>query len=119
MNAANTWVTANPFWVAVIETVLGGLLAAWVTLSWPTIKGFLALPPQHLNIRILKAQILAAETKIVWNSRIQGDTRYLVFSCFNTLIRWGSSLAMICVTALFILLGRVHTNRRASTINAK
>src|ERR1039457_342679 len=99
VNAVNAWVTTNPFWAWALGTLLGGLIAAWVTLSWPTIKKFSALPPQRLKIRNLKARILTAETKIFWVERMQEDMRYLILTCFMTQVRWVVSQVSLC-TAL-------------------
>jgi hypothetical protein len=86
VDAISSWPVTHPLWAWVIGTVVGGLIAAWVTLAWPTILKFCALPPQKLNVRILKARIAGVETKIVWIKLIQEDLRYLLFQCFFGII---------------------------------
>jgi hypothetical protein len=100
INAVNSWVAANPFWTFVISTVFGGLIAAWVTLAWPTIETFSALPPQRLNIRMLKARINGLETKLDRLNDLVNNTDDLTYQCFLALLMWQFGIHIVFLTAI-------------------
>ncbi len=80
----------------VLGVVLSGLIAAWITLAWPTIRKFCALPPQRLSLWILKARIVGVESRISVTASIRKDLRVLALSCFWTLFRWGLRWPSLC-----------------------
>ncbi len=95
-DAISSWSASHPLSTWVLGVVLSGLIAAWITLAWPTIRKFCALPPQRLSLWILKARIVGVESRISVTASIRKDLRVLALSCFWTLFRWGFALAALC-----------------------
>ncbi len=56
------------------------------------IKQFLRLPPQRLNVWILRARLSATELKIVRIKRAQKDLRYFIFSALEAGVFFASWL---------------------------
>jgi hypothetical protein len=102
INAVNGWVAANPFGTFVICTVFGCLMAAWVTLPWPTIKTFSSLPPQRLNVRILKARIDGLETRLDRLNDLVNNADDLIYQGFLALLMWQFGIHFILLTAIVL-----------------
>jgi hypothetical protein len=96
-NGIWTWLTTHPLSAWLLSIVSSGLIAAWVTLAWPSIKKFFTLPPQRLSTWILKARIAGAESKMEWANSTK-ELRYLVYFCFKTLFHWAFSLTLFSLS---------------------
>ena len=81
-----SWWMAHPIAREAIFAVIFAILLFFLTpLLSPAVETFWklwAIPPQRLNLWILKARLSSAELRLRRLLRLCSDTRYFVFTCF-------------------------------------
>jgi len=99
MNILHTWLITHPIARELIFGALFVIAAYYITPLLATSKRFLSIPPQHLNIRILKARLSYAESNLENFYALHNNLRYFILSCLKAIIS-AFLAAMIIITTL-------------------
>jgi hypothetical protein len=103
--SAQNWLNANPLWHDALVLVATIVLAPFITRTLLTFKKFVSIPPQRLNIWILKARISSADSELQDFYRLRQDQSYLIARCFISLILT-TLAATVLVSALLLDVSR-------------
>ncbi|HET9741424.1 MAG TPA: hypothetical protein VFQ00_01630 [Terriglobales bacterium] len=93
----SVWVQHHPISFAITLSVLG----SFISIYSGSIRRFLAIPPQKLNIEILKARISNAQDTLKTLNLYKNDIHALI-------VEIGETLLVICMTGLVLSLGLVE-----------
>jgi len=97
----HSWLKENPLMTeAIIGLAVGVVLLFLSPIFAPMVDSFWRfwrLPPQRLNIWILKARLASAEKKRIRLAWMRGDIRFLVFFCSRSLFFIGMALGFFLV----------------------
>lgn len=106
--AIHLWLAANPIKTELIIGIIVGVvvgvfllfltpkLAPVVDVFWK----FCAIPPQRLNVWMLKARLASAESKLYPVRRMKEDTHHLIFYCFWAVCHFLAAVLFICLSIL-------------------
>lgn len=91
----HAWIISHPITFAVFLFVAAIPFSIYST----EIKQFLKIPPQRLNVWILKARLSSAEDRLWVSNKLRNDMRFFVYVALRTS---GLDLAAMLCTALTI-----------------
>lgn len=101
VQSIHAWLIANPITRDVIIGMVVGLLILFLTPALsPAIETFWrfwSIPPQKLNIWLLKARLSSAQARRKRLQRQRYDLRYFVLSCVRCTFYMQFTLLFICV----------------------
>ena len=86
MNPIHAWLVANPIARELIFGALFVVVAYYVTPLLATTKRFLAIPPQRLSVRILKARLSYAEANLENFYQLHNNLPYFIFKTCLTIL---------------------------------
>lgn len=106
----HAWLIANPITRDILIAFVVGLLILFLTpaLSQPieTFWRFWSIPPQRINIWLLKARLSSAEHRRYRLRRMQRDMRYFVLHCVEFAFTLGGTVILLSL-CIFMSVTRI------------
>jgi hypothetical protein len=99
------WLGEHTIWHDVLVLVLTIALAPSITRMLSTFKKFISIPPQRLNVWILKARISEVDNQLQRFYRLRNDQSYLIVECFVSLL----IILLIIFLLTLLVLGLIET----------
>jgi hypothetical protein len=98
IESVDQWLTAHSLWHDAIILVLTIVLTPLISRTLSTFKKFISIPPQRLNVWILKARISSADAQLAHLYCLRQDQSYLIVKCFQCMVLMvgGSTLYIVC-----------------------
>jgi hypothetical protein len=107
LGSVHSWLLTNPL---ATEGIIGVTVGIFLLLLTPKVSPlvdtfwrFWAIPPQRLNVWVLKARLSSAESRLFKVQRMREDIRYLVFYCFWSLHGVVIVLVLLCLVVFLEL----------------
>jgi len=97
MNAIHAWLAARPIARELIFGTFFVVMAYYVTPLLTTSKRFLAIPPQRLSLRILKARLSYAEANLENFYALRDNLRYFISTCTEAILTMVMSASLLCI----------------------
>jgi hypothetical protein len=104
MVGIHSWLIGHPITKDVLIMVLGLVLGPVVTKGVPFLWKLRAIPPQRLNVWILKARLSRAESRLHKLIGICKEPGRLTFECFLSLLYLGIALVFLIGTCFETLI---------------
>ena len=108
IDALNSWLKDHPLQEGLVFLVLSIVLTKVTLSALGTFWKFSKIPPQRLNIWILKARLSFAEAKLARFVKMRDDLKHLILSCFVVLLSVGIALVFGMVSCSEALSIQIH-----------
>ncbi len=116
MNNINDWFATHPFYGMLIAFALSLFFVPILSPLVSTFWRFIQIPPQKLNVWILKARLASANARLKQARMLVSNQRYLILSCSSCLFVLGSSILSLITVLLLLPLLDSDGSHKAFTV---